>query len=319
MTVGFFMPLPLAVMIPFMAGQSFAMGEAFGKGFQFGKRKISSMTNEEFNAMSASDHFTETTADISAMIPSMKSQMNNFSMLQTDIIKTLIEQLKDAGIQISETVIEAAQDTFEEGPPGGTLLAQQTLDTLRGYVGMPPIYSKLVDPTGLNALLNYWNAIGILPSLSSNTDIWAEIKKIFDLTPPPSTVTDVANWIIANTDNSGFIGPPAPDDSPTDTEQSLIDVGIEPDIREDEGGTREEQIAFFSSLPSAPTSIRTEWNKRVQELIAIAGILSSTSDPALLDKYQKLEITVKNVMRELKRTWNFGDNINMGFSTMIST
>ncbi len=95
------MPLPLAVMIPFMAGQSFAMGEAFGKCFQYGKRKISSMTNEEFNALSAADHFSETTADISEMIPSMKSQMNNFSTLQTDIIKTLIEQLKDAGITIS--------------------------------------------------------------------------------------------------------------------------------------------------------------------------------------------------------------------------
>ncbi len=34
--IGFFAPLPLAMMMPFMAGQSMLMGDAFGKSYQYG-------------------------------------------------------------------------------------------------------------------------------------------------------------------------------------------------------------------------------------------------------------------------------------------
>ncbi len=74
-----------------MAGQSFAMGEAFGKGFQYGKRKVSSMTNEQFNATSAPELFNETTSDIKAMIPSMSRSFEDFHTLQTDIILKVID------------------------------------------------------------------------------------------------------------------------------------------------------------------------------------------------------------------------------------
>ncbi len=195
MTVGFFMPLPLAVMIPFMAGQSFAMGEAFGKGFQYGKRRISAMTNEQFNAMSAKDHFEETTADISAMIPSMKSQMNNFSTLQTDIIKTLIEQLKDAGITIGEAIRATGEEIFTQGPTGGTEVAQSSLDQLRSIVGLPPIYAKLVSPVGIAALFSFWNRAGKSKLLKATLNpvnwVFGELKRIFKQSPPSNIVTQV--------------------------------------------------------------------------------------------------------------------------------
>jgi len=89
-----FAPLPLALMIPFMAAQSFAMGEAFGKGFQSGKRRVSSMTNAKFNATSQIQMFQETTADINGMIPAMKAQMSNFTLLQSDIIKELVSYVR---------------------------------------------------------------------------------------------------------------------------------------------------------------------------------------------------------------------------------
>ncbi len=50
-----FLPIPLAMMIPFMGAQSLVLGKAFGEGFQYGKRKISAMTNEEFNKLTPSD------------------------------------------------------------------------------------------------------------------------------------------------------------------------------------------------------------------------------------------------------------------------
>ncbi len=322
------MPLPLAVMIPFMAGQSFAMGEAFGKGFQYGKRRISAMTNEEFNAMSAKDHFEETTADISAMIPSMKAQMNNFSTLQTDIIKTLIEQLKDAGITVGEAVASGAGEVFAEGPIGGTAAAQSTLDTLRNYVGLPPLYSKLVDPTGLNALLNWWKSSGVISTfqfaLNPSTWIFNEIKKIFSQSPTQNTVIDVLNFVVQSSSDPSIIGPPAPNDTPTDTEQSLIDAGVEPDLRSiTSSSTVQERIIFFNSLPDAPSSVRTQWNKFVQELISLDSILSqsntSVSNQQTVDDIKANIARVQQLMRDLKFKYNFGDNQHMGFSTMIST
>ncbi len=105
--LGLFAPLPLAVMIPFMAGQSFAMGEAFGKGFQFGKRKISSMTNEDFNKLTGPQAFAETTADITAMIPTMSNAMEKFHTLQTDIILKMIDYIAKLPSEVLPTLAEA--------------------------------------------------------------------------------------------------------------------------------------------------------------------------------------------------------------------
>jgi len=250
------MPLPLAVMIPFMAGQSFAMGEAFGKGFQYGKRRISAMTNEQFNAMSARDHFEETTADISEMIPSMKAQMNNFSTLQTDIIKTLIEQLKDAGITIAEAVGTTATDTFVEGPPGGTDLAQDTLDQLRNIVGLPPLYSKLVSPAGINALINFWKHS---PKGLSPGNLAQFLIDTFNLRPATSSI----NWIISQMEpptNNNLVGPPPPPGGvvPPDTQpDNTIVVNADGSITNKDV---REAIGKAGTL-RAPSSVITQFNK----------------------------------------------------------
>ncbi len=43
--IGFFMPLPLPIMIPFMMWQSAAIAAGFGTYFQCAKRKVSAMSN----------------------------------------------------------------------------------------------------------------------------------------------------------------------------------------------------------------------------------------------------------------------------------
>ncbi len=97
--IGFFAPLPLAIMIPFMAAQSFAMGHAFGTSFQYGKRKISSMTNEEFNALSATDLHGELQADIRAMIPDMNESFKRMEDFQIEILISMVNVIKKAGEQ----------------------------------------------------------------------------------------------------------------------------------------------------------------------------------------------------------------------------
>jgi len=113
--IGFFAPLPLAIMIPFMAAQSFAMGHAFGTSFQYGKRKISSLTNEEFNALSATDLHGELQADIRDMIPNMNQSFKRMETFQIDIINSMVNTLKIAAVQFFEWI------TTGKVPSGGGL------------------------------------------------------------------------------------------------------------------------------------------------------------------------------------------------------
>jgi len=93
--IGFFAPFPLALMVPFMAGQSLAMGEAFGKGFQYGKRKISSMSNEEFNLLDFRKLSESINTDYKVMIPSLKNSIQASDELQREVFKALGDVIKD--------------------------------------------------------------------------------------------------------------------------------------------------------------------------------------------------------------------------------
>ncbi len=288
--MGLFAPLPLALMIPFMAGQSFAMGEAFGKGFQYGKRRISAQTNEEFNKMSAKDHFLETTADIKSMIPEMKSAMSSFAFLQQDIIKELLGYIKDT----TGTIIEEVHDT-------GTDAAQKSLDGLRTLVGLPPLYSKLVSPAGIAALIKYWGDAGILPFLKLSTDIWSGIKKIFDEAPPPSTVTTIFTWMQNNL--SDFIGPPAP----PGTVGSVAPPPDEPIFDED---TRAEDLDKLRI--DAPSSIITKFNLFNAELRALNTQLANTGGLGqfTIDNIKRRKTLVVSEMLILWKKYSLAGKVN---------
>ncbi len=107
--IGFFAPLPLAIMIPFMAAQSFAMGQAFGTSFQYGKRKISSMSNEDFNKYTAEQAHNDIQADIMAMIPSMNESFHRMETFQIDIL-----------VSMGKTLLLAVEKFFEIIGPTNT-------------------------------------------------------------------------------------------------------------------------------------------------------------------------------------------------------
>ncbi len=98
--IGFFAPFPLALMIPFMAGQSLAMGEAFGKGFQYGKRKISSMSNEEFNKLNFQQLSESIATDYKVMIPSMEQSIRASDKLQSAVIQEMGDLIKSIPSEI---------------------------------------------------------------------------------------------------------------------------------------------------------------------------------------------------------------------------
>ncbi len=118
--LGFFAPLPLALMLPFMAGQSMLMGDAFGKSYQYGKRKISAMSNEEFNALTPADLAKDITADFTILIPELKLAMQQSTEFQKDIIIEMGEILKDLPDIVKQFIFGSPQP-FGEDPttPGG--------------------------------------------------------------------------------------------------------------------------------------------------------------------------------------------------------
>lgn len=87
--LNFFAPLPLAIMLPFMAMQSFFMGQGFGYGFQFSKRRISSLTNAEFNALTVEQMATDIFGDMNAIIPKMNLSFQRMEAFQIDVLKSM--------------------------------------------------------------------------------------------------------------------------------------------------------------------------------------------------------------------------------------
>ncbi len=93
--IGFFMPLPLAMMIPFMGIQSAVMAKQFGENFQFGKRRISAMSNEEFNRLTPKILMENANAELKSMIPSMEQSIKDMSEFQTFLIGEFIRMIGD--------------------------------------------------------------------------------------------------------------------------------------------------------------------------------------------------------------------------------
>jgi len=89
------MPLPLAMMIPFMGIQSAVMAKQFGENFQYGKRRISAMSNDEFNKLTPKMIQDNANAELKAMIPSMQASITDMRQFQEFMIKEMIATIGD--------------------------------------------------------------------------------------------------------------------------------------------------------------------------------------------------------------------------------
>ncbi len=89
------MPLPLAMMIPFMGIQSAVMAKQFGENFQYGKRRISAMSNEEFNKLTPVMLQERANAELKAMIPTMEASITDMRDFQKFIVKEFLEMISD--------------------------------------------------------------------------------------------------------------------------------------------------------------------------------------------------------------------------------
>ncbi len=90
------MPLPLAMMIPFMGIQSAVMAKQFGENFQYGKRRISAMSNEEFNKLTPKILNENANEELKSMIPSMEASITNMREFQTFLIREFINVIQQS-------------------------------------------------------------------------------------------------------------------------------------------------------------------------------------------------------------------------------
>ncbi len=140
-----FMPLPLAVMIPFMGMQSMVMAKQFGEGFQFGKRRISAMSNEEFNKLTMSQLMNDTNTELKSMIPDMAQALREMRPFQREIFIEMLAALKEA-MQLGIDVAKAGLGINPPSPPPGTTVE---IPVTPGAFQPPPIPFKqpLQQPT----------------------------------------------------------------------------------------------------------------------------------------------------------------------------
>ncbi len=106
----FFFPLGIA----FMGAQSAVMMKMAGENWQYGKRRISAMTNEEFNKLTPIRLYQMETSELRAMIPDIKSSLETMTPLTFTIVTEMINTFK-VGAQAVGSYLESIGET----PLGG--------------------------------------------------------------------------------------------------------------------------------------------------------------------------------------------------------
>ncbi len=94
--IGFFSPLPLPIMVPFMFMQSAAMALGFGSFFQYGKRRISSMSNDEFNKLTPEALTANLMSSINGMIPTVHDSFHQMEQMNVMILDAMAKYFDQA-------------------------------------------------------------------------------------------------------------------------------------------------------------------------------------------------------------------------------
>ncbi len=107
-----FTAIPNPQMLAFMPIQSYLMMYFAGSGWQYGKRKISAMSNEQFNKLTPEELLKQHSIELKNMLPTLDKTLNDVSPL----IRTLIEQYGDFVREAIKAVPQAVSNIFQAGP-----------------------------------------------------------------------------------------------------------------------------------------------------------------------------------------------------------
>ncbi len=194
-----FMPVPLAMMIPFMFMQSVMMGYGFGTGFQYSKRKISAMNNEEFNATSIPKEVSKMFEAYKLMLPDIQQSIRDSKDLQVTVVEEMVK--------IPAHLLNALLGTTTEGsstsdspapvPTIGSDAPKTAADVFKETPDEPKI--DLFDPNRQNIPLD--SSVDVLKWSEHNVyrHIWW--KSPLPVPPPIERKKLARNWFY-----SSFIG-----------------------------------------------------------------------------------------------------------------
>ncbi len=88
--IGGFLPVPLAMMIPFMGTQSAIMAKQFGENYEYGRRRIKSLSNEDFNKLTPQQLMATQRAELNTAIPEIMKSIEDMRELQNFIVKEFV-------------------------------------------------------------------------------------------------------------------------------------------------------------------------------------------------------------------------------------
>ncbi len=139
-----FTAVPNPQMLSYMMSQSWIMMFAAGGAWQYGKRRISAMSNEEFNKTTPLSLLKEHTQLLREAIPSIQQSLNDM----TPLIKTLMEQFGDFVNEAVKAIPQTVANIL--GTPGGEFSNIPTTVGVAGG-GAPPF--------GTAAFLHYFKTL----------------------------------------------------------------------------------------------------------------------------------------------------------------
>ncbi len=133
-----FLPVPLPMMIPFMGAQSLVIGKMFGEGFQYGKRKISAMSNEDFNALTFKDMMQNARDEMQASIPTMQAALRDMQPLVETVVHEFFDYIKIIAAMVPEETRKLTGGAAILDVSGKTLnLTQEQRDWLEAQGKIP--------------------------------------------------------------------------------------------------------------------------------------------------------------------------------------
>ncbi len=109
-----FTAVPNPQMLAFMGSQSFVMMEMAGEAWQYGKRRISAMSNEDFNKLTPEQVHINQTQMLQRLIPTIEKSMD----AMTPMLETIISQYGDFMRLIIAQIPELIQAATGTGSAG---------------------------------------------------------------------------------------------------------------------------------------------------------------------------------------------------------
>ncbi len=175
-----FAPLPLSIMAPFMAYQSAQMAFAFGFDYEKGKRTLKSMSNEEFNTLTA------------------EQEQNLFAQNHGVLLQTFINEIPKSDLVQKLVLDKLVELEFKKVEMNIRLIHELPSEYLKQLV---EIFGSASQGSGIDALLEYFKSLtgtvttDTIPTITTTPTTTAIPTSTPELTSPSSGETILYNGI----------------------------------------------------------------------------------------------------------------------------